>query len=107
MADITFKQVLEETDRVNEAFAKKENKPWTVEVMFMELTKQVGSLAKKMLAYEKYYIPEKLKENDLSGIKNELSDVFTLVCRIASKYNIDLEQAHLEAIRGDLKWISK
>lgn len=83
------------------AFDEREQRPWGVEVLLIELSKQVGDLAQAVLTTERYYLPE--RETDpryASGrgrIGDELADILYCVLRLADHYGIDLEQAHLAA----------
>jgi len=103
MSDATFKEIIQKTNSVIEAFWKVEQRSWGIEGNMIELTKQVGQLAKNVMTYEKYYLAKK-KENrggskaSKDDIANELSDIFFMIIRIANHYKIDLEKAHLKEL---------
>lgn len=101
MSDRTFKEVVEKTKEVIEAFKKVEQRNWGIEGSMIELMKQVGQLSQNIMVFEKYYL-SKRDENPFYNkaskdeIGNELSDILFMVIRIASHYDIDLESAHMK-----------
>ena len=63
----------------------------------IELSKQVGELAKQVMIKERYYA----LEGDVGDVDrclgNEMADVIAQVMRLADFYKIDLEKAFIEA----------
>jgi len=98
--ELTFQEVITKTVEVVRAFEKVEKREWGVEGSVMELTKQVGELAKNVLMFEGYYLagrdtsPEYQTSKD--AIADELSDILYMVIRLADHYDIDLEKEHLK-----------
>jgi NTP pyrophosphatase (non-canonical NTP hydrolase) len=109
--DRSFREIVELTRRVNREFEKREQRSWGAEGGMIELTKQVGDLAKQMMVYEKYYIPGKQNEpgyeGTLKGIADELVDIINLVIRLADHYSIDLEKEIVEEKRKALGYLGK
>ena len=107
----TFQELLDITHRVIGAFEKVEQRPWTVEVIMLELMKQVGDLSKHVMMYEKYYLPERENspeyKTNIEDIGDELADIFYCIIRLAEHYNIDLAEAHLKARRAELKSLGR
>ena len=63
----------------------------------IELSKQVGELAKQVMIKEKYYaLTDEVPDVD-ERLGNEMADVIAQVMRLAMHYNIDLEKAFIEA----------
>jgi hypothetical protein len=95
----TFRDLIDIIRRVVAAFDAAERRPWSVEVVVMELAKQVGDLARRVLVAERYYLPDRDQRAeytaDAQDIGDELADI--LYCLI----RIDLEEAHLRARRSD------
>jgi NTP pyrophosphatase (non-canonical NTP hydrolase) len=117
----TFRELVVETLRVVNRFQKVEKRKWGVEGAMIELTKQVGDLAKNIMTEEGYYMKGRYKKpikmtkekiesyvkqgmifEDYRGSKekiaDELSDILYLVIRIAAHYKIDLEKEHFRQL---------
>ena len=63
----------------------------------IELSKQVGELAKQVMIKEKYYaLTDEVPDVD-ERLGNEMADVIAQVMRLADYYKIDLEKAFVEA----------
>jgi NTP pyrophosphatase (non-canonical NTP hydrolase) len=111
MKHATFQHIIEITRKVIAAFDRVEQRPWTVEVSMIELTKQVGDLAKRVMTAEQYYLPDRAERPDyrasLDDIGDELADVLYCVIRIAEHYQIDLETAHVEARRREMRYVGQ
>jgi NTP pyrophosphatase (non-canonical NTP hydrolase) len=103
----SFQDLLDITRRVIAAFDRAEQRPWSVEVTMIELAKQVGDLAKRVLMFEGYYLPDRADApayvTTREDLADELADILYCVIRVADHYRIDLEQAHLEARRKELR----
>lgn len=93
----TFAEMEEMYDNIVKRFNKIELKDWKAEGVMIELSKQVGELAKQVMIKEKYYaLTEEVEDID-KRIGNEMADVIAQIMRLASYYNIDLENAFIEA----------
>jgi NTP pyrophosphatase (non-canonical NTP hydrolase) len=104
--NMSFREAIEMTKSIIRRFEKIEGKPWKAEGAMMELTKQVGELAKLIMVYEKYYFSGRSKidkqyEVTKEKIGDELADILYAVIRIADNYEIDLIDAHLKARAGE------
>ena len=63
----------------------------------IELSKQVGELAKQVMIKEKYYALESDVCDVDERLGNEMADVIAQVMRLADFYKIDLEKAFVAA----------
>jgi len=105
----SFQQIIKTTQKVIKEWEKVEQRPWGAEGSLIELSKQVGDLAKKVMVVEKYYF--KKRETDprykttKEEIGDELSDILFCLIRIAEHYKIDLEKEHLKALEEALKYL--
>jgi len=78
-------------------FNKIELQEWKAQGAMIELSKQVGELAKQVMIKEKYYaLTDEVPDVD-EKLGNEMADVIAQVMRLAEYYKIDLEKAFLEA----------
>ncbi len=102
----TFQEMVSHTREAIAAFERVERRPWTVETSLIELSKQVGDLAKRVLTFERYYLPDRDRHpayaTTVDDIGNELADILYSIIRISLYYEIDLEEAHIEARRNEL-----
>lgn len=99
---MTFKEAIDLYKEVYKRFEKVEYKQWGINGAMIELSKQVGDLSKWVMIKEQYYamggsMPDNINEH----IGDELVDIFGQIIRIADYYNIDLEEAHLKARKGE------
>ena len=78
-------------------FNRIELSPWRAEGAMIELTKQVGELAKQVMIKEKYYALTDDVTNVDEKLGNEMADVIAQVMRLADHYGIDLEEAFVAA----------
>lgn len=110
-SDYTFQELLTITREVITAFEAVEQRPWTIEATMIELMKQVGDLSKHIMMAERYYLPDRAHapnyKTGQADIADELADIFYCVIRVAEHYEIDLEQAHLQARRKELEYLGK
>lgn len=102
MEQISFQEVVKLTEGLIQRFEKIEGRPWNAEGVFIELSKQVGELARCMMMYERYYYQGRDVQNpvyaaSVDKIGDELSDILWAVMRLARHYQIDLLSAHLTA----------
>lgn len=100
---LTFQQIIKKTLEVIKKFEKVEKRKWGVEGSMMELSKQMGELAKNVMVFEGYYLAQRdqqakyqVSKDDLA---DELSDIIFIVIRIADHYGIDLEKEHLKQLK--------
>jgi NTP pyrophosphatase (non-canonical NTP hydrolase) len=111
MQQYTFQDLIEIARTVIRAFEAVEQRPWSIEATLIELMKQTGDLARRVMTAEHYYLPD--REHDpayrttTDEIGDELADVLYCVIRIAEHYHIDLEQAHLQARRNELRYLKQ
>lgn len=82
-------------------FSKIELQEWRAEGAMIELSKQVGELAKQVMIKEKYYALTGEVEDVNERLGNEMADVIAQVMRLADYYGIDLEQAFVEARKDE------
>ncbi len=103
----TFAEMEEMYKGVVRRFNKIELREWNAEGAMIELSKQVGELAKQVMIKERYYA----LENDVSNVDerlgNEMADVIAQVMRLADFYKIDLEKAFIEAREDVFSLVSK
>lgn len=93
----TFVEMQEMYKGVVKRFNKIELQDWKAEGAMIELSKQVGELAKQVMIKEKYYaLTEEVTDVD-ERLGNEMADVIAQVMRLADYYNIDLEKAFIQA----------
>lgn len=99
---MTFQEAIKLYRDIYKRFEIVEGRPWGINGATIELSKQVGDLAKLIMLKENYYAycaqkPENLDEK----IGDELADILGQIIRIADFYNIDLEEAHKKARTGE------
>lgn len=108
MAAHTFHDLIAMTRTVISAFERVTPRPWTIETSMLELSKQVGDLAKHIMVMERYYLPDRDQRPDyqttIDDIGDELADILYCLIRIADHYQIDLEAAHIRARRNELRY---
>jgi len=94
---LTFSEMQEMYRETVKRFNKIELQDWKAEGAMIELSKQVGELAKQVMIKEKYYaLTDEVPDVD-ERLGNEMADVIAQVMRLADYYNIDLEKAFVEA----------
>lgn len=107
----TFQELIEMTRKVMAAFERVEQRPWSIEVTLIELMKQSGDLAKRVMLVERYYLPDRAQQagyqTDLEDIGDELADILYCLIRVAEHYGIDLEMAHLQARRKEMRYVGQ
>jgi len=106
MNNMTFQEAIQLAEGIIERFEKIEGRKWGAEGALIELQKQVGELSKLVMVREKYYFGDRDKMNsgyeaDKEKIADELADILYAIIRLAKHYNIDLEKAHMDAIREE------
>lgn len=94
---MTFTEMQEMYRGIVHRFQKIELRPWRAEGAMIELSKQVGELAKQVMVKEKYYA----LTGEVGGVDeclgNEMADVIAQVMRLADHYGIDLEKVFVKA----------
>ncbi len=94
---MTFLEMQEMYNGIVKRFNQIELQDWKAEGAMIELSKQVGELAKQVMIKEKYYaLTGEVTDVD-ERLGNEMADVIAQVMRLATYYNIDLEKAFIEA----------
>lgn len=107
----TLAELIDITREVIRAFDAAEQRPWSIETTMIELMKQVGDLAKHVMVAQRYYLPD--RDDDASyrttdaEIGDELADILYCLIRVADHYHIDLEEAHLQARRNELRYLGR
>ncbi|MFL5806856.1 MAG: hypothetical protein ACJ8CR_34650 [Roseiflexaceae bacterium] len=96
------------TRKVIAAFDRVERRPWTIEATTIELMKQTGDLARRIMQQEQYYLPDRDQRPEyqasVDDIGDELADILYCVIRIAEHYQIDFEAAHIRARRNEMRY---
>lgn len=107
----TFREMLDLARTVIAAFDARERRDWTIETAMIELTKQVGDLAKHVMVAERYYLADRDTDpryaTTTGEIADELADVLLALIRIADHYGIDLEQAHIQTRERELDYLRR
>lgn len=94
---MTFAEMEEMYKKVVKRFNKIELQEWKAEGAMIELSKQVGELAKQVMVKERYYALEGDVNDVDERLGNEMADVIAQVMRLADYYKIDLEKAFIDA----------
>ena len=93
----TFEEMQEMYREVVRRFNKIELREWNAQGAMIELSKQVGELAKQVMIKEKYYaLTDEVPDVD-ERLGNEMADVIAQVMRLADYYQVELERAFLLA----------
>lgn len=105
-----FADMVEITRQVFSEFDRVQRRPWTVEVAVVELSKQVGDLARRILTIEGYYLPNRdlhpAYATTKDEVANELADILHWLIRLSLHYDIDLECAHYQARTAELAYVA-
>ena len=104
--NITFKEAIVLAENIIKRFDKIEGKPWLIHGNMIELMKQVGELSKLVMMQEGYYFSDRDKldkqyETNKEKIADELADILYAIIRIASYYNLNLIDAHINARKAE------
>ena len=102
---LTFKEMQDMYKEVVNRFNKIELQDWKAEGAMIELSKQVGELAKQVMIKEKYYALTGDVDDVDERLGNEMADVIAQVMRLADYYNIDLEKAFVEAREDEERYL--
>jgi uncharacterized protein YabN with tetrapyrrole methylase and pyrophosphatase domain len=108
--NLKFKELVDLTKKLIEKFEKIEGRSWGIEGSMIELNKQVGQLSALVMMEENYYPKDRKKDDSRNltskeKIGDELSDLLFMLIRIAEFYKIDLEDAHLKALKEANEYI--
>ncbi len=101
----TFAEMQDMYKEVVRRFSKIELQEWKAEGAMIELSKQVGELAKQVMLKEKYYAFEGEESDIDQRLANEMADVIAQVIRLADYYKIDLERAFIEAREDEDRYL--
>lgn len=101
----TFAEMEDMYKGVVKRFNKIELQEWRAEGAMIELTKQVGELAKQVMIKEKYYALEGEVFNVDERLGNEMADVIAQIMRLADYYKINLEKAFIEAREDEDRYL--
>ena len=101
----TFAEMQEMYRDVVRRFCKIELQEWKAEGAMIELSKQVGELAKQVMIKEKYYALVGEEPDVDKRLGNEMADVIAQVMRLADYYDIDLEKAFIDAREDENRYL--
>ncbi len=101
----TFAEMEEMYRAIVKRFNNIELQEWKAEGAMIELSKQVGELAKQVMIKEKYYALENDVRDVDERLGNEMADVIAQVMRLADFYKIDLEKAFIEAREDEDRYL--
>jgi hypothetical protein len=94
---IKFSTLLKQTRQMAAQFEKIEQRSWGVEGIMIELSKQVGDLAKRVMVAEKYYLKSREQDPAYRVSKEKLADelfgIWYCLVRLADYYQLDFEEA--------------
>jgi RimJ/RimL family protein N-acetyltransferase len=103
-----FRALVELSRRVVAAFDAVERRPWGIEATMVELTKQLGDLARHVMVAERYYLADRDRDpryaTSTAEIADELADILHGIIRVADHYGVDLEAAHVGARERELAY---
>jgi len=101
----TFVEMQDMYREIVKRFNKIELQDWKAEGAMIELSKQVGVLAKQVMVKEKYYaLTGEVTDVD-ERLGNEMADVIAQVMRLADYYGVDLEKAFIEAREDEERYL--
>ena len=101
----TFQEMEDMYRQVVKRFNRIELQEWKAEGAMIELSKQVGELAKQVMIKEKYYALEGEVPDVDERLGNEMADVIAQVMRLADHYRLDLERAFIEAREDEDRYL--
>jgi NTP pyrophosphatase (non-canonical NTP hydrolase) len=88
---------------LNRRFASVRKRQWSPEVMFADLSEEVGELANAILTREGFKSGKRQK----AELADSLCDILFDVLMIAGHYGIDMEKEHDKVFRGLEKRLEK
>ena len=101
----TFAEMEDIYKEIFKRFNKIELQEWKAEGAMIELSKQVGELAKQVMIKERYYALEGDVPDVDKHLGNEMADVIAQIMRLADYYKIDLENAFIEAREDEDRYL--
>ena len=101
----TFAEMEDIYKEIVKRFNKIELQEWKAEGAMIELSKQVGELAKQVMIKERYYALEGDVPDVDKHLGNEMADVIAQIMRLADYYKIDLEKAFIEAREDEDRYL--
>lgn len=101
----TFAEMEDMYKDITKRFSKIELQEWKAEGAMIELTKQVGELAKQVMIKERYYALEGEVLDTDERLGNEMADVIAQIIRLAAFYKIDLEKAFIKAREDEDRYL--
>ena len=101
----TFQEMQQMYREVVSRFSQIECTPWEGPGAMIELSKQVGELARQVMIKERYYALTGDVPDVDEKMGNEMADVIAQVMRLADHYGIDLEQAFLDARADEARYL--
>lgn len=102
---MTLAEMEEMYKNVVKRFNKIELQEWKAEGAMIELSKQVGELAKQVMVKERYYALEGDVDDVDERLGNEMADVIAQVMRLADHYKFDLEKAFITAREDEDRYL--
>ncbi|MDE6992607.1 MAG: MazG-like family protein [Lachnospiraceae bacterium] len=101
----TFAEMENMYKEVVQRFNRIELQEWKAEGAMIELTKQVGELAKQVMIKERYYALEGDVPDVDERLGDEMADVVAQIMRLADHYKIDLESAFIKARENEDRYL--
>lgn len=101
----TFAEMEDMYKEVVQRFNRIELQEWKAEGAMIELTKQVGELAKQVMIKERYYALEGDVPDVDERLGDEMADVVAQIMRLADHYKIDLESAFIKARENEDRYL--
>ncbi len=101
----TFTEMEDMYKEVVQRFNRIELQEWKAEGAMIELTKQVGELAKQVMIKERYYALEGDVPDVDERLGDEMADVVAQIMRLADHYKIDLESAFIKARENEDRYL--
>jgi NTP pyrophosphatase (non-canonical NTP hydrolase) len=106
---MTFREIQLQVRELNQEFAKLEQRKWGVEGTMIELMKQIGDLAKRLMVFENFKSRETNPDfaTNKENIGDELADIVSVCMRLADEYDIDLEEAIMKSVTNAKEVLKK
>ncbi len=90
-----MKEIQRETEKIIKEFQKIEKRPWTPEVIMLDLMEEVGELANAILVKEEY----KSVKREISGLRDSIADVLYALVRLANFYKINIKDEYMKMLK--------
>ncbi len=88
---MTVRDALERTSTLLASLRAREQRPWTIEALSVELSAEVGTLADSVMIKEGY---RKLRPGQDVDLEDDIADVLFVVFAIALHYGVDVGGAY-------------